>query len=66
MNVGIYNRIRGSTVFFDSSTFLLVHKVSLKYLTLVEGERDNVVLELSDFPQEKSFFKFAPTMKIQQ
>lgn len=64
MNVGIYDRIRGSNVFFEASTFLLIHKVSLKYLSLVDDDRDNLVFELADFPSERSFFKFAPTMKI--
>lgn len=65
MNVGIYDKMRGTNVLFGTSTFLLIHKVSLKYLSLVADDMDNLTFELVDYPNETSFFKFMSSLKIQ-
>jgi hypothetical protein len=38
----IYDKARNTAIYFNSTNFVLVHKVSLKYLTLEDSDQDRL------------------------
>lgn len=66
LNMNLYKKLKGSPVNFETSHFQLVHMATMKYLTLNIDSTDNLFFELTDYPNEHSFFKFMPTLKVQK
>ena len=65
MNLKIYEKMKGTPVLFSASSFLLIHKASLKYLSIKRDHSDNWKFTLVDFPDNESFFKFQSCLRIQ-
>lgn len=65
MTENIYKKMKGTNIVFGASSFLLIHKLSLKYLSLRTEDKDNMSFCLVDYPNENSFFKFMSSLKIQ-
>ena len=64
-NADTYEKMKGTPLCFNTSQFVLVHKVSMKYLTLDDSDPDNLIYSLEDYPKEGSFFRLNPCLKMQ-
>lgn len=64
-NIDSYEKTKNLPVSFNSATFVLVHKASMKYLSLLDDEQDELVYHLVDYPDQGAFFSMAPCLKMQ-
>ncbi|KAL4511687.1 hypothetical protein ABPG72_012532 [Tetrahymena utriculariae] len=64
-NILSFNKLKGTPVSFSTSSFHLVHKASLKYLSVDDTNQDNYIFKFVDFPDQNCLFKFMPCLMFQ-
>ncbi|CAD8133483.1 unnamed protein product [Paramecium octaurelia] len=65
-NISLTSKLTGVPLIFGSSTFMLVHVTSLKFLTLNDENPEDLHFQLKDFPEEGSIMKFTPCLNFQK
>ncbi|KAL4447069.1 hypothetical protein ABPG74_013921 [Tetrahymena malaccensis] len=65
-NMSTQNKLNGTPVLFSTSSFHLIHLASMKFVSLTKDKSDSYIFTLTDYPNEKSLFKFLPCLSLQK